>query len=203
MAHNCNSKQDKVRYYRQALIINSIVWLLQILVLLFFANSLTLKGDMFHGFADILILFATHHVFKSELQNFTGNHHTKKNVLVMVAVLLLWFSAGDLTYEAVQRIASPVDFPGWPVAIVSLLSSIGNFTSHKIIGKVEKCEHDKLHKINVAHLITDAVISLCVFISALGKILYDTPAVDAWLSFPVALWMFILGWNIITGKGHH
>lgn len=208
MAHHysvsCNnSKSDKVKFYRQALTINSTVWVMQLLVILFVADSLTLTGDGSHGLADILILFATHQIFASELQNPNDDHSSKKKWLVRIAVLLLWVMAGYIFYEAVGRIENPVDFPGWPVAVLALLSATGNFLAHKIIGRVDKCEHDDAHQINVAHLLTDAVISLAVFVSALGMIIFGLPAIDTWLGIIVGLWMVFLGWKILSGKSAH
>lgn len=199
---NSKTRGDKVKYYRQALLINSTVWVMQVLTLIYAGLSLTLKGDMIHGLADVLILVATHQIFSTELHSPGADNSSKKKWLVIVAVILLWFSAGDIFYEAIARINSPVDFQGWPVAIVALLSAAGNYTSHKIIGKVDKCEHDATHNVNVAHLLTDAVISLLVFISASGKILFDLPMIDTLLGIPVGIWMVILGKRILQGKAH-
>lgn len=196
------SRGDKVKYYRQALLINSTVWVMQVLTLIYAGLSLTLKGDMIHGLADVLILVATHQIFSSELNSPGGDNANKKKWLVIVAIILLWVSAGDIFYEAIKRISSPVDFLGWPVAIVALLSAAGNYISHKIIGQVDKCEHDATHNVNVAHLLTDAVISLLVFISASGKILFDLPMIDTLFGIPVGIWMVILGKRILQGKTH-
>ncbi len=200
---SCKSRSDKVNFYRQALTINLSVWVMQLIVILFVADSLTLLGDWSHGLADILILFATHQIFASELQNPDDDHSNKKKWLVRVAVLVLWTMAGYIFYEAAERTTNPVDFPGWPVAVLALLSATGNFLAHKIIGRVAKCEHDDAHRVNVAHLLTDAVISLTVFVSALGMIIFGLPAIDTLLGIIVGIWMILLGWKILSGKSAH
>lgn len=207
MAHHHSSsfknKSEKVKFYKQALTINITVWVMQLSVILFVADSLTLLADWAHGLADILILFATHQIFASELGSSEDDHSRKKNWLAIVAVFVLWGMAGHIFYEAVGRLASPVDFLGWPVAVVALFSAVGNFLAHKRISLVDECEHDAVHHANVAHLITDAVISLTVFISAVGKIMFNLPAIDAWLGMAVSGWMIYLGWKILLGKKPH
>lgn len=200
---SCKSRGEKVKLYRQALTINSTVWLMQLVTVVFIAKSLTLMGDMSHSLADVFILLATHQIFASEVQNPEDDHSGKKKWLVRIAVFMLWASAVYIFYEAAERIANPVDFPGWPVAILALLSAMGNFLAHQRIGCVDKCEHDDAHKANVAHLITDAVLSLIVFISALGRIIFNLPAIDTWLGIVVGVWMIHLGWKILSGKNHH
>jgi len=196
-----HSKRDKIKFYKQALMINGTVWIMQLVVILFITGgSLTLLGDWSHGLADILILFATYQIFTSELKNSENDHSGKKKWLVIVAVFVLWGMAGHIFYEATERIANPVDFLGWPVAIIALFSTVGNFLAHKRISLVDPCEHDAVHHANVAHLITDAAISLTVFISAVGKIVWDLPAIDTWFGMAVAGWMIYLGWKTLQEK---
>lgn len=209
MTHNhsisCNhTKNEKVELYKQALMINASVWVMQLSVILFIAGgSLTLLGDWAHGLADILILFATHKIFASELKNSEKDYSGEKKWLAIIAVLVLWGMAGHIFYEAVGHIANPVDFLGWPVAFIALFAAVGNFLAHKKISLVAECEHDAAHHANVAHLITDAAISLTVFVSAVGNIVFSLPAIDAWLGIAVGVWMMYLGWKILVGKNHH
>ena len=200
-----NTKLDKVRRYRQALLINTGVWVLQFFTVVFIADSLTLFGDMSHSLADVFILLATHQIFASELRNPNADHAHKKKLLVRVAVFLLWASACYVLYEATERIVHPVSFPGWPVVILAIFSASGNFSAHQMISRVDKSEHDHAHEANVAHLLTDFMLSVIVLISALGNILFKLPAIDAWLSLVVGIWMFRWGWKILRGKGggHH
>ena len=198
-----HSKLDKVRRYRHALTINTSVWLLQLFTVVVIADSLTLFGDMLHSFADIIILLGTHRVFANELRHPEGNHGAAKQLLVRGAVALLWISAGYVFVEALERIAHPVDFPGWPVVFLAILSATGNFFAHQQISGVDKREHDHAHEANIAHLLTDIALSVVVLISALGNILFRLPAIDAWLSLLVALWMFRWGWKILRGEDHH
>lgn len=200
-----DSKHDKVRRYRLALTINSSVWVLQLLTVLVVADSLTLFGDMTHGLADIFILFATYRVFMNELNKPDEDHFANKKALVKTAVYLLWGSACYVLYEGIGRIMHPVGFPGWPVVYIALFAIAGNFLAHRIISKIDPSEHDHAHEANVAHLLTDLLLSVIVLISAIGNILFKLPAIDAWLSLFVALWMLRWGWKIFIGKveTHH
>lgn len=183
--------------------INTGVWVLQFVTVIFIADSLTLFGDMAHSLADIFILFATHHVFVSELRYPYADHTHKKKILVHTAIFLLWLSAFYVSSEAFERIVHPVSFPGWPVAILAILSASGNFFAHRTISQIDSSEHDHAHDVNVAHLLTDFALSVIVLLSALGNILFKLPAIDAWLSLIVAIWMFRWGWKILRGKDDH
>jgi len=72
-------KLDKVRRYRWALIITTIMWALQLLTFAFFARSLTLFGDMAHSFVDILLLLGTFFIFLNEVEYPEGNYWSQEN----------------------------------------------------------------------------------------------------------------------------
>jgi Co/Zn/Cd efflux system component len=191
-------KLDKVRRYRWALIITFSVWVLQLVTFALIARSLTLFGDMAHSFSDIIVLFGTFWIFANEVTYPQSEHHShgKKIILVRIAALLLCINAVYVFVEALARIEHPVDFPGWPVFFLACVSALGNFFAHRIIHGVDKSEHDHVHDANVAHLLTDLALSLAVLFSALGNILFKLPAIDAWLSLIVAVWMLRWGWKL-------
>lgn len=139
----------------------------------------------------------------NELRYPSDDHSGAKHFLVRGAVVLLWLSAVYVFVEALTRIAHPVSFPGWPVVFLALLSAAGNFFAHQRISGIDEDEHDHAHEANIAHLLTDFMLSVIVLVSALGNILFKLPAIDAWLSLVVALWMFRWGWKILRGEDHH
>lgn len=189
-------KFDKVRRYRWAFIITSIMWVLQLLTFVFFAQSLTLFGDMAHSFADILLLLGTFFIFLNEIERPDDDHRNKKVLLVRIAAFLLWINAIYIISEAVMRLRHPVNFSGWPVLYLALISAVGNFCAHRMIHGVDKSEHDHAHEANVAHLLTDLALSLAVLVSALGTILFQLPAIDALLALLVGCWMTNWGYKL-------
>ncbi len=201
--HSHTSKEEKAQLYGRALIINSGVWIVQLIAIFVFAvGSLALLGDWAHGGADILILAGTYWVLKNEMQSPGEDHAGKKKWLTVIAVSILLGTAAYIFHEALDRIFNPTEFHGWIVGSLAILATIGNLYAHHIIDKVKGCEHDGLHRANIAHLITDAAISFSVFVSAVGNIAFGFPAIDAWISILVGIWMVILGKRIMFDKHH-
>jgi cobalt-zinc-cadmium efflux system protein len=188
------AKQDKLHRYKMALAINATVGLIQVITLSFIAKSLSLFGDTSHSIADVFILAGTVIVLRRELIDPSHHHEGAKRTLVFVAIFLLFISAVYIVWEALGRIAHPVYFPGWPVVLMALLSAGGNFVAHRMIADIDSAEHDATHEANLAHILTDLALSLIVLVSALGNILFATPAIDTWLSLVVAGWM--IWWSI-------
>lgn len=197
------AKEDKLARYRTALSINTVVAILQLCTVVFLADSLALFGDMTHSFSDVFILAGTAYIIRREIADSGHGHRGAKRLLVGLAITLLWISACYVGWEAIERIKHPVGFPGWPVAAMALLSALGNFVAHRVIARVEHSEHDAMHEANIAHLLTDFLLSFIVLLSALGNILFDLPAIDAWLSLGVALWMLNWGWRILKNGDPH
>jgi cobalt-zinc-cadmium efflux system protein len=196
-----DSRVDQLLRYKTAASINLFVWVLQIVTVLFIADSLALFGDAAHSLSDILILGGTIFVLRRQIYNPSHDHRNAKTWLVRMAVGMLWLSALYIVIEAVGRIRSPVIFPGAPVAILALLSAIGNLWAHRVIEKVDKALHDHVHKANVAHLLTDFALSFVVFASAILNMTFGWVSVDAWISLLViAPWMLWWGWRIIHPK---
>jgi cobalt-zinc-cadmium efflux system protein len=202
-----DSRVDQLLRYKIAASINLFVWILQLLTVIFIADSLALFGDAAHSLSDILILGGTIFVLHRQIRDPSHDYRNAKTRLVRAAVGMLWLSALYLVIEAVGRIRSPVIFPGAPVAILALLSAIGNLWAHRIIDKTDKALHDHVHKANVAHLLTDFTLSFVVFISAILNMTFGWTSIDAWISLIIiAPWMFWWGWSIVhqkTSTHHH
>ncbi len=201
--HSHTSKEEKARLYGKALTINTSVWFVQLIaIFVFSAGSLALLGDWGHGGADILILAGTYWLLKNEVLTPNEGHAGKKKWLTVIAVSILLGTAVYIFHEALGRIFSPTEFHGWIVGSLAILATTGNLYAHHTIDKVNGCEHDGLHRANIAHLITDAAISFSVFVSAVGNIVFGFPGIDAWISILVGTWMIILGKRILFDKHH-
>lgn len=192
------------RLYRTGLSINIAVAILQLATLALFASSLTLFGDTMHGIADILILLGTT-ILAKKASMYTDEHHgVRKRFLAVIAILLLWCSAGWIVYESLIRISTPTVFPSWVVIAVALLAATGNFFAHRAISRVNDCEKDSLHEANVAHLLTDCALSCIVVLSGLGVLIFGLPSLDAWFALCiVAPFMFLWGGRILLPKTKH
>ena len=195
---------DTYRRYRTGLSINIAVAIMQLVTLALFARSLTLYGDTMHGIADILILLGTTILAKKASMYAHEHHGMRKRILAIIAVLLLWMSAGYIVLESITRISTPTAFPGWVVIVVALLAAVGNFFAHRIISGVDDGEKDSLHEANVAHLLTDCALSCVVVISGLGVLVFGLPSIDAWFALCiVAPFMTLWGGRILLPKTEH
>jgi cobalt-zinc-cadmium efflux system protein len=188
-----NAKMDQLRRYRWAFGINSLIWVFQLLIVIFIANSLALLGDAAHSVSDTIVLFGTCLLLGKTIRNPHGNHEGTKRALTRGAVILLWLSAAYLITEGYERITSPVYFPGWPVVLIALVAATGNFFSHRMIHGVDKSLHDHVHRANVLHILADLFISVAVVVSGLGSIFFNFPGLDGWIALIVAGWMFWRG----------
>ncbi len=188
-----HAKAEKLRRYKIALALNTLIWFLQSVILIFFANSLSLFGDAAHSASDSVILLGSCIIFARELSRPEHAHETMKRTFTRFAIFLLWGSACYVAYEAVERITNPVMFLGWPVVVIACVSAIGNFFAHRIICGVETDSHDHLHRANVLHILSDMMLSIAVLCSALGVIFFHFPALDGWIALLVSCWMIIRG----------
>jgi divalent metal cation (Fe/Co/Zn/Cd) transporter len=204
---------DKYRRSRTALTINLGVSVLQIIVLLLLAQSVSLFGDTAHGIGDNLVLIGGLVLTYGQMHGKIAEGGHGKRILTIVAVFLLFGSACWLAYESLERIMGKgIGFAWWVVLITSLLSALGNFFAHKVMSGVDADVVDDYHKANLAHLFWDFVISFVVFTSALLVGIFDTPAFDPWAAFIIAGFMIHRGWKILfpenddrthDGEHHH
>lgn len=188
-----HARIEKLRRYKVALALNTLIWILQSIILIFFANSLSLFGDAAHSASDSVILLGSCIIFARELSKPERSHEATKRTFTRVAIFLLWGSACYVAYEAVERIMDPVTFLGWPVVAIACVSAIGNFVAHRIICGVEAHLHDHMHRANVLHILSDMMLSIAVLCSALGVIFFHFPALDGWIALIVSCWMLIRG----------
>lgn len=198
--HQENIHDAYVRY-RTGLTISLAVVIIQIGVLIFAAKSLGLFEDMMHGIADNLILIGTTIVLYFEAYGATPNKGLKRT-LALVGGLLLIFAGIAGGYVAYERImGAQIALSGWTLATTSLIATIGGGWAFKVIHGVHTSMHDHLHKSAVAHLVGDLAISAIVFLSALGIIFFNFPAIDSWVVLAIiAPWMIFRGIQILKHK---
>ncbi len=202
-------RQEAFSSYRLALGVNILICLLQ-WVILFFANSISLFADAAHSFADGIVLFGSMMVsYQAMLMPETDASHIKRR-MTRIAVILLWASVPFIVWASWERIHSPVAFPGIPVIIAALVSVVGNVCMHAIVHGIDSHGHDHLVRVNLAHILGDAILSGGVLLSALLVVTLGTAEFDGYIGIACALWMLYVGakiWRQTSGSSsahsHH
>lgn len=195
---------DTYRRYRTGLTLNLAVVALQMCVLILLARGIGLFEDTFHGIGDNLILIGATVVLYFEAHGAARNMG-RRRVLALLGGALLIFAGIGGGYVAYERMTGvQIALPGWPLAITALLAVIGNGLAFKIIHGVDKSMHDHVHKSAVAHLVGDLAISVTVFISSVGIIIFDLPAIDSVVALIfITPWMIFRGVQIMRHKDPH
>ena len=181
--------------YREALIINIAVCALQWFIL-FFANSVSLFADAAHSIADTIVLFGSTFVaYQAMLLPDVHNDHIKRR-MTRIAVILLWISIPFILWAAWERIHSSVSFPGIPVILAALVSVVGNILMHRIVRHIDTHKHDHLVRVNLLHIMGDAILSGGVLLSACLVMFLGTGQYDGYIGMAAAVWMTIMGVGI-------
>lgn len=202
MGHHAT--MDAYRRYRTGLTLNLAVVLLQMCVWVFVARGIGLFEDAFHGIGDNLILIGATIVLYFEAHGAARNMG-RRRILALLGGALLIFAGIAGGYVAYGRMTGEhIALSGWPLAIISLLAIIGNGFAFRIIHGVDKAMHDHVHKSAVAHLIGDLAISVTVFFSSVGIIIFDLPAIDSVVTLAlISPWMIFRGVQILRHKDPH
>lgn len=198
--HHHDAHDAYIRY-RTGLTINLAVVVLQICVWTLLARAVGLLEDFAHGFGDNLNLAAITIILYFEAIGATPNKGRRRMVAIIGGLLLvvggLW--GGYIAYERIVGVQ--IDFPGLPLAITSFLAIIGNGWAYKIIHGVDKSLQDHAHKSTTAHLAGDLAISVTVFFSSIGIMVFALPAIDSFVTlFLIAPWMIFRGVQVLKYK---
>lgn len=209
MSHDANA-QDAYFRYRTGLTISLAVVLVQIAVLFFTGRgtltnwSIGLFEDTMHGVADNLVLIGTTIVLYFEAQGATKNKGRKRVLALIGGVLLVCSGIGGGYVAYGRMIGVQMQIFGWALACTSLIAVIGGGLAFRVIHGVHKSQHDHLHKSATAHLVGDLVISIVVFLSSLGIIFFNLPAIDSWVGLMfIAPWMVWRGIQILKYRDPH
>lgn len=167
-----------------------------------YIHSLSLLSDAGHNFADVASLALSFLAIKlnkvKATKTFTYGYRKTSIIIALVNSIILLFSIGIISYEAVHRLFHPTVLPGKVIAWVAL----GGLFVNGISALFFLRDKDKDLNIKSAflHLAADAMISLGVV--AGGIIIYYTHLywIDAVLSIIIALVILIGTWRLLTAS---
>ncbi len=190
-----NLEQERFSCYRTASIINLIVLVLQGTIL-YIAFNLSLLSDTVHTFSDEIVLIGTCFAAYQATFQLAINTTFMQERMTRISIILLWLSAPFIIWESWERIHSPVQFPGWPVVGIALVSMIGSVWIHRIIDGIGEENHNHLDHANLLHVLGDIIFAGAVLLSASIVLVFKTGAYDGHIGMIVTLLFSWRGWML-------
>ena len=160
--------------------------------------SIGLFEDAVHGIADNLVLVGATIILYFEVNGATPNKGRKRILALFGGVLLVFAGVwgGWTAYGRISGAQLPVS--AWVLAVTSLIAVIGGGFAFRVIHGVHESGHDHMHESAIGHLIGDLAISVAVFLSSVGIILWGIPAIDSWMALVlISPWMLFRGIQIL------
>ncbi|MCP9791362.1 cation diffusion facilitator family transporter [Vulcanococcus limneticus] len=155
--------------FRWSVILNSVLSGLQ-LVIGFGFGSLALVGDAIHNLGDVAgLLFgwgAERLSARPATPRFTYGFGRSTQLASLINAVLILMAAAVVIVEAIQRLGSPVEVMGQPVAVAAALGVVVNLLSARLFSGGGH-QHDLNRRAAMVHLLTDAAVSAAVLVSAL------------------------------------
>jgi|GEM_PF-3866666 len=202
----------KAAQYKKALPIGAFLFLFQSSILTWIVFSRALGADTFHALLDFVTIAGTTFLYS---RNWVCEVAFKKSERrwLFVGVWSLGLGGVMVGGEALHHLlfgqTSGVP-PAWPILVAALVGAVGNWWMHNILDSVDDAEHDHLHKNNLDHVISDAALSLTVFISGCSMWYFQSMAIDSMIAVLVGLivlpYFAIKRWRGATlglQHGHH
>lgn len=161
-------------------------------------GSLSLLSDAGHNFIDVVALFLSLLAFRFEHKRATDEYtYGFRKTTILASLLngmLLLFSVGGITYEAIRRFRSPEILPGDSIALVAGIGILINGISAYLFF------HHKEKDINVKgaylHLFADAVVSLTIVLGGIAIYYTKQYWIDPLLSLVVVGVIFWNTWGL-------
>ncbi|WP_411869299.1 cation diffusion facilitator family transporter [Vulcanococcus limneticus] len=155
--------------FRWSVILNSALSGLQ-LVIGFGFGSLALVGDAIHNLGDVAgLLFgwgAERLSARPATPRFTYGFGRSTQLASLINAVLILMAAAVVIVEGIQRLGSPVEIMGLPVAVAAALGVVVNLLSARLFSGGGHL-HDLNRRAAMVHLLTDAAVSAAVLVSAL------------------------------------
>lgn len=204
---NRDSSQPKNRLVI-AIMLNVLIVVLQIFYG-FLSNSISLLTDALHNLQDvvslIIALVAVVVVQKLPTKEMTFGFVRSEALAGFVNSLFLMVAVFVILFFAVSRLFNPQEIEGLYVIIFGLIGFVINFISAKILVNHHHHDHDDHNhhedlniKAAYLHLLSDAGISLGVFVGGLLIYLYQIYWVDP--LFAIVFSLYILKENFSVMK---
>ena len=164
-----------------------------------YADSLSLLADAGHNFSDVIGLFAAWVAMlmarRQPTPRFTYGLRSSTILAALANAMILLIAVGGVSWEAIQRFATPQPVDGAIMTGVALVGVFVNISTALLLMRGR--ETDLNQRGAFLHMVSDAAVSLGV---ALGGLLVRETGwlwLDPAISLLIALLIFAGTWNLL------
>ena len=157
--------------FRWSILLNTALSVGQIVIGIGF-GSLALIGDAIHNLGDVAGLAlgwgAERLSTRPPSERFTYGFGRSTQLAALINGVLVAMASAVVVVEALQRLDSPEPLVSGPVAWAAAVGIVVNLGSARLFGHGEHAghQHDLNRRAAVIHLVSDALVSLAVLVSA-------------------------------------
>ena len=165
-----------------------------------FSNSLSLVGDSFHMFSDVLALGASmvaiYFEAKKPTEKFTYGFLRLEVVVAFLNGIVLMLIAAGMIYESVIRFFNPKEIDFGSMFFIALIGLIFNIVITWILFSSTKKENNINIKSAMLHFLGDLLNSVGVIISSIIIYFMNFVYIDIIMSVVISVIIFIGGYKI-------
>ena len=165
-----------------------------------FSNSLSLVGDSFHMFSDVLALGASmvaiYFEAKKPTEKFTYGFLRLEVVVAFLNGIVLMLIAAGMIYESVIRFFNPREIDFGSMFFIALIGLIFNIVITWILFSSTKKENNINIKSAMFHFLGDLLNSVGVIISSIIIYFTNFVYIDIIMSVVISVIIFIGGYKI-------
>ena len=165
-----------------------------------FSNSLSLVGDSFHMFSDVLALGASmvaiYFEAKKPTEKFTYGFLRLEVVVAFLNGIILMLIAAGMIYESVIRFFNPREIDFGSMFFIALIGLIFNIVITWILFSSTKKENNINIKSAMLHFLGDLLNSVGVIISSIVIYFTNFVYIDIIMSVVISVIIFIGGYKI-------
>jgi len=166
------------------------------------SGSLSLLSDALHNFSDVISLIVSYVANllskKQASLKKTFGYKRAEIVAAFINAATLIVIAVLLIVEAIERFQNPEEIESGLVIWLSLVAILGNGISVLLLRKDSKSNMNM--RSAYLHLLTDMMASVAVFIGGLLMKYYQTYWVDSVLTFAIAVYLIIMGYDLLKNS---
>ncbi|MBK5192113.1 MAG: cation transporter [Flavobacteriaceae bacterium] len=168
----------------------------------FLSGSLALLSDALHNFSDVISLIVSYVanilVKKDASLNRTFGYKRAEIIAAFVNSSALIVIGILLIIEAVKRFQNPLEINSNLVIWLSLVAILGNGFSVLLLKKDSKANMNM--RSAYLHLFTDMMASVAVLVGGLLMKLYQVFWVDSLLTFAIAVYLIVVGFDLLKSS---
>ena len=166
------------------------------------SGSLALLSDALHNFSDVISLIISYTanklVKKKASLKMTFGYKRAEILAAFINAFTLLVVAILLIFESIERFQNPQNIGSNLVIWLSVIAILGNGFSVLLLKS--NAEDNMNMRSAYLHLITDMMASVAVLVGGILMKYYEIYWVDSVLTFIIALYLVIMGWDLLKNS---